>query len=122
VVTSFIKPVQIMKTFIHRRPAIGSERHQSPQQIGIEVPGERCGCQAFRAISARALSIGAFAIGALSIGAVAFGTIAIGRMAIGRLFARRARIDHLDIGCLKIGSLEVTEPLKLNAADRPSAT
>jgi nitric oxide synthase oxygenase domain/subunit len=113
---------QVMKTFIHRRPSIGSERHQSPQQIGVEVPVERPEFKAFRAISAQAISVGALAIGALSIGAVAFGTIAVGRMVIGRFFARKGRIDQLEIGCLKIGSLEVSEPLKLNEPDRSPVT
>jgi hypothetical protein len=114
---------QIMKTFIHRRPAIGSERHQSPQQIGVEVPVERPACcLTCRTASVRALSVGALAIGAVSIAAVAIGTIAIGNMVIGRFFARKGRIDKLDIGCLKIGSLEVSKPLKLNAADRSPAS
>lgn len=108
-----------MKTFLHRRAAIGCERHDSPQQIGAEVLEGCPSCRTFGVISTRAMSIGALAIGALSIGAVAFGVIAIGRMAIGRLFARQARIDILDIGTLKIGKLDVTEPLKLQDTERP---
>ena len=111
-----------MKTFFHRRPSIGCERHQPAQQIGVEV-SEGCPvCKCCGAISNRAISIGALAIGALSIGALAIGAVAVGRLAIGRFFVRRGKIDKLDIGTLKIGSLEIAEPLKLNAADRSPAT
>lgn len=111
-----------MKTFIHRRPSIGSQVHQPHEQVGIEVADGCPVCKCGGLTASRAMSIGALAIGALSIGALAIGAVAVGRLVIGRLFARKARIDSLDIGSLKIGSLEVAEPLKLNEADRPPAS
>jgi len=98
-----------MKTFLHRRPTLGSEhKHlsagQSPELTA--VPGRPL---AFPAVSSGAAAIGAFAIGALSIGALAIGALAIGRLVIGRLSIKKARIGTLEVGELKVGRLEVVE-------------
>ena len=99
-----------MKTFLHRRPSLGSEhKHlssagQSPELTA--VPGRPI---AFPAVSSGAAAIGALAIGALSIGALAIGALAIGRLVIKRLFVGKSKIDSLEIGELKIGRLEVVE-------------
>jgi|GEM_PF-311407 len=98
-----------MKTFLHRRPSLGSEhKHlsagQSPEIAAL--PGRPL---AFPAVSSGAAAIGALAIGALSIGALAIGALAIGRLVIGRLSIKKAKIGTLEVGELKVGRLEVVE-------------
>jgi len=110
-----------MKTFLHRRPSLGSEhKHlssagQSPELTA--VPGRPL---AFPAVSSGAAAIGALAIGALSIGALAIGALAIGRLVIGQLSIKKAKIGTLEIGELKVGRLEVAESTGSGAASKES--
>jgi hypothetical protein len=96
-----------MKTFLHRRPMIGSEQCQSSHGEIENAVSPIDKPRAFPAISSGATAIGALAIGALSIGALAIGAVAIGRLVIGRLSIRMARIGMLEVGELKVGRLEV---------------
>lgn len=109
-----------MKTFLHRRPSLGSEhKHlsagQSPELTAL--PGRPL---AFPAVSSGAAAIGALAIGALSIGALAIGAVAIGRLVIGRLFIKKARIGTLAVGTLRIGKLEIVESAGSGVASKES--
>lgn len=100
---------QTMKTFLHRRPMIGSEANRSSLSENYNAEGGRPPMQSVPLFSAGAVSAGALAIGALSVGALAIGAVAIGRLVINRLNARKVGIDTLNIGRLKIGVLEIAE-------------
>ncbi|WP_246046628.1 hypothetical protein [Chlorobaculum thiosulfatiphilum] len=98
-----------MKTFLHRRPMIGSEHYQPSHSEADNAVSPIAKSRTFPAISSGAAAIGALAIGALSIGALAIGAVAIGRLVIGRLFIKKAKIGTLEVGELKVGRLEVVE-------------
>jgi hypothetical protein len=98
-----------MKTFLHRRPMIGSEHYRPSHSEAHNAVSSIAKPRAFPAISSGAASIGALAIGALSVGALAIGAVAIGRIVIGRLSIKKARIGMLEVGELKVGRLEVVE-------------
>jgi hypothetical protein len=106
-----------MKSFLHRKSDIGSKKGYSSCCIGTEVLSGREKPSVTPAIARSAMAVGALAIGALSVGAVALGTVAIGRMVIGWFFVRRGRIDRLEIGTLKAGSIEIVEPLHLQGSN-----
>ena len=98
-----------MKTFLHRRPTIGSKfRHLAKHDL--REASATCGpLRTYSALSSGALAIGVTAIGALSIGALTLGAVAIARLAIGRLFIKKAKFGTLEVGTLKVGKLEVVE-------------
>lgn len=98
-----------MKTFLHRRPVIGSEADRSPVSKKSESDTCRPVQKAVPLFSAGAVSAGALAIGALSIGALAIGAVAIARLVIGRLSVKKAKIGTLEVRELKVGTLEVAE-------------
>jgi hypothetical protein len=98
-----------MKTFLHRRPTIGSKfRHFAKHELREDLA--ICGpLRSYSAVSSGALAIGATAIGALSLGALTLGAVAIARLVIGRLFIKKAKFGTLDVGTLRVGKLEVAE-------------
>ena len=98
-----------MKTFLHRRLTIGSEKYPPSHSEADNAVSPIDKPRAFPAISSGAAAIGALAIGALSIGALAIGAVAIGRLVIGRVSIKKARIGKLEVGELKVGRLEVVE-------------
>jgi len=109
-----------MKTFLHRRPTLGSEHKHLSAGQSPELTAEPGRPLAFPAVSSGAAAIGALAIGALSIGALAIGALAIGRLVIKRLFVGKSKIDSLEIGELKVGRLEVLESAGSGVASKES--